>query len=70
MVGAKAPTSMKKLRNMNLAIIFILELMILLTGAKLQNKIESGKVFYIKKSRGTIEGEITSATIVPTTSLV
>jgi hypothetical protein len=33
---------------MNLAIIFILELMILLTGAKLQNKIESGKVFYIK----------------------
>lgn len=39
---------MKKLRNMNLAIIFLLELMILLTGAKLQNKIESGKVFYIK----------------------
>jgi hypothetical protein len=55
---------------MNLAIIFILELIILLTGAKLQNKIESGKVFYIKKSRGTIEGEITSATTVPTTSLV
>ena len=50
MVGAKAPTSMKKLRNMNLAIIFILELMILLTGAKLQNKIENGKVFYIKKA--------------------
>jgi len=24
--------------------------MILLTGAKLQNKIESGKVFYIKKA--------------------
>ena len=39
---------MKKLRNMNLAIIILLELMILLTGAKLQNKIESGKVFYIK----------------------
>jgi hypothetical protein len=46
---------MKKLRNMNLAIIFLLELMILLTGAKLQNKIESGKVFLLKNTLNDLE---------------
>jgi hypothetical protein len=43
---------MKKLRNMNLAIIFILELMILLTAAKIQ--IISEKLVQISENRATL----------------